>query len=80
MLAVEIRFVKAGPTSITLDLHVPAHLEHADSQLRIDKFELQWREAHADAVWATASSSLKLRRRASRRVTSATRDNTSGTQ
>eukprot|EP00308_Calcidiscus_leptoporus_P024126 CAMPEP_0119403962 /NCGR_PEP_ID=MMETSP1334-20130426/143653_1 /TAXON_ID=127549 /ORGANISM="Calcidiscus leptoporus, Strain RCC1130" /LENGTH=1443 /DNA_ID=CAMNT_0007427919 /DNA_START=15 /DNA_END=4346 /DNA_ORIENTATION=+ len=61
MVAVEIRFVKAGPSSITLDLHVPAHLEH-DSQLRIDKFELQWREARAGAEWATASSSLKLRR------------------
>ena len=62
MVAVEIRFVKSSPSSITLDLHVPAHIEH-EKQLRIDKFELQWREARAGSdEWATASSSLKLRR------------------
>eukprot|EP00965_Chrysotila_dentata_P000564 18449-Pleurochrysis_carterae.AAC.1 len=59
-MKVEIRFVKASASAITLDLHVPAHLE---AIAKPERFELQWREAkREDDSWATASSSLKLRR------------------
>eukprot|EP00316_Scyphosphaera_apsteinii_P022822 CAMPEP_0119299652 /NCGR_PEP_ID=MMETSP1333-20130426/1697_1 /TAXON_ID=418940 /ORGANISM="Scyphosphaera apsteinii, Strain RCC1455" /LENGTH=1309 /DNA_ID=CAMNT_0007301147 /DNA_START=54 /DNA_END=3983 /DNA_ORIENTATION=- len=56
-----VHFVKATPTSITLDIHVSPQFEQ-QAKATVETFELQWREAKPNSTWMTASSALKLRR------------------